>query len=275
MKAPSPSYRPAHSMTHRPAHALEGSTAWAMSYKPKHAMSRRSSFGVFQRPALAIAIAAATVTGMVATPAVSGIAAAATTPQTLDLNVLLIGGVGGATDPTTAAWESALTTEGVPYTEVDAAGTSPSETVSLPTLSSGTTGNFNGIVIADSPTDFASGQLNALYSYETTFRVNQIDGYMYPSPSLGGTWVGATDTTYSTCEDGTTGALTSAGLGLFPELKLAHTLPRGSHRDHRRPNAWMPNHGLRVDNHSGCPIHASHRRRFEQRPRGHLSARCH
>ena len=51
---------------------------------------------------------------------------AATAPPELSLNVLLIGS--GATDPTTAAWESALTNEGVAYTEVTAAGTATGTT---------------------------------------------------------------------------------------------------------------------------------------------------
>ena len=73
----------------------------------------------------------------------------------------------------------------MPYTEVDATGTLRSETVTLPALSSGTTGNFNGVVIADSPADFAAGQLTALDTYESTFGVRQVDGYMYPDPVPG------------------------------------------------------------------------------------------
>jgi len=137
--------------------------------------------------------------------------AAAATGNTLDLKILLIGD--GSTDPTTAAWESALTQEGVPYTEVDATGTSPSEDVALPTLSSGTTGNYDGIVFADSPYDFAAGQLTTLDSYEATFGVRQIDGYYSPSSTLGQTIVS------SGALDGTTGTLTSAGLAAFPELE--------------------------------------------------------
>ena len=77
---------------------------------------------------LALCLAAVLSTaGLVAT----GAAVSAATPPTLDLKVLLIGeGTStngeGSTDPTTAAWESALTSEGVPYTEVDAAGTAGS-----------------------------------------------------------------------------------------------------------------------------------------------------
>ena len=53
----------------------------------------------------------------------------------LDLNVLLIGA--GPSDPTTAAWQSALTSEGVAYTEVTAAGAYGAETVTLPALTTG------------------------------------------------------------------------------------------------------------------------------------------
>src|SRR6266567_218755 len=137
--------------------------------------------------------------------------ASAATPPTLKLKILLIGE--GSGDVTTTAWRAALDSEGVPYTLVTASGSAGSETISLPTLSSGTTGNYNGVVIADSPGDYASGALLPLYSYESAFAVRQVDGYMYPSPSLG-----VTETTGGPL-DGTTGTLTSAGLAAFPELK--------------------------------------------------------
>jgi Putative Ig domain len=147
--------------------------------------------------------------------------ASAASPPTLGLKVLLIGD--GSTDVTTAAWDAALTSEGVPYTEVDATGAAGSETVTLPALSSGTTGNYNGVVIADSPTDFAAGQLTALDSYESTFGVRQVDGYMYPDPSLG-----VTEATGGAL-DGTTGTLTAAGLAAFPELKGPIPFDTGSY----------------------------------------------
>ncbi len=139
--------------------------------------------------------------------------ASAATPPTINLRVLLIGGIGGSADSTTAAWAKALASEGVPYTEVDATGAAGSETVSLPALSSGSTANFNGIVIADSPNNFASGQLTGLFSYESTFGIRQVDGYMFPDPLRG-----ATDVTAGAL-DGTTGTLTSAGVAALPELK--------------------------------------------------------
>ena len=79
-------------------------------------------------------------------------------------------------------------------------------------MSSGNTGNFNGVVIADSPTGFAAGQLTALDAYESAFRVRQIDGYMYPSA-----WGRPTSPRApSTAPPGT---LTAAGLAALPDLK--------------------------------------------------------
>ena len=158
--------------------------------------------------------------GLAAT-GVTASAASAATPPTLNLKILLIGN--GSADVTTAAWEAALTSEGVAYDEVTATGTSPSQTVTLPTLSSGSTGNYNGVVIADSPTNFASGQLSALDTYESTFGVRQVDGYMYPDPDLG-----VTEATGGAL-DGTTGTLTTAGLAAFPELKGPIPFDTGSY----------------------------------------------
>jgi len=147
--------------------------------------------------------------------------AAAATPARLDLNVLLIGT--GASDPTTAAWQSALTGEGVAYTTVTASGDVGSQTVSLPTLSSGDEGHFNGVVLADSPANFAAGALDPLYDYESAFGVRQVDGYMFPSPALGLT--GAAGATL----DNTTAQLTAAGLTALPELKGPVPLDAGTY----------------------------------------------
>jgi Putative Ig domain len=148
------------------------------------------------------------------------VAASAATSNTLNLRILLIGD--GNAAPETAAWESALSTEGVPYTEVDSAGTAPAETVTLPALSTGTTGYYNGVVITGSPTDFTAGQLTTLDTYESDFGVRQIDGYMFPNPALG-----ATDVT-SGALDGTTGTLNAAGLTAFPELAGPVSFDTGS-----------------------------------------------
>ena len=144
--------------------------------------------------------------------------AGAATPPTLDLRVLLVGA--GSTDPTTAAWAAAMNSEGVAFTEVDAASGPSGQTVALPALSSGTTGDFNGVVLADQPADFAAGQLSALYSYESAFGVRQIDGYVYPTSVLGES---AANGGNGATLDGTNGTVTAAGLAALPEL--AGTLP--------------------------------------------------
>ena len=176
----------------------------------------------------ALAAVALTVGGLALTAG----AASAASPPVLDLKVLLIGN--GSADVTTAAWAAALTSEGVPYTEVDATGASPGQDVALPTLSNGTTGNYNGVVIADSPTDFAAGQLTALDTYESTFGVRQVDGYMYPDPDLG------VNEATGGALDGTTGTLTAAGLAAFPELKGPVPFDTGSYGYTATPVAGAP-----------------------------------
>jgi len=122
--------------------------------------------------------------------------------------------------------------------------------VNLPALSSGGTGNFNGVVIADSPSDYASGQLAAVDTYESSFGVRQVDGYIFPSPALG-----VTDATGGPL-DGTTATLTTAGLAAFPELKGPVPFDAGKLRLRR--------HGRR-----GGAVHAvPHRRRRSCHGRG-------
>jgi hypothetical protein len=161
---------------------------------------------LFVKAAMALALLSA-----LAIPAQIDSASAAA-PARLTLNVLLIGN--GTSDPTTAAWQAALTSEGVAYTLATAAGTTyGTETVALPALTNAGVGNFNGVVFADSPFAFAAGQLTALDAYESTYAVRQIDGYAYPAPALGQTWAS------TNALDGTTATLSAAGLAGLPGLK--------------------------------------------------------
>ncbi len=118
---------------------------------------------------------------------------------------------------------AALAAAGLTAAGGPAASAAGPPTVNLPALSSGGTGNFNGVVIADSPADYASGQLAALDTYESSFGVRQVDGYMFPSPALG-----VTDVTGGPL-DGTTGTLTQAGLAAFGELKGPVPFDAGSY----------------------------------------------
>ena len=144
----------------------------------------------------------------------AGARASAATPPTLNLRVLLIGGPGAARPmPPPRRGPKRWPAKGCRTPRWMPRGRRGSETVSLPALSSGSTANFNGIVIADSPNNFAAGQLSALFSYESSFGLRQVDGYMFPDPLRG-----ATEVTGGAL-DGTTGTLTSAGLAGLPELK--------------------------------------------------------
>ena len=138
----------------------------------------------------------------------------ATSSVRRDLRVLLIGG--GSGDPTTAAWQSRLGSEGVAYTLATASGSYGAETVSLPALTDPADPNhglFNGVVLADAPAALAAGQLAGVESYETTFGVRQLDGYAYPNPALGETAVTGGD------QSGIVPTLTPSGLAAFPALK--------------------------------------------------------
>ena len=147
-----------------------------------------------------------------------------TAGDSVDLRVLLIGGVGGAaSDPTTAAWVSGLSSQGVAYTEVDGIGTPGAETVTLPTLeSSATHGLYNGVVFAGKPGDFAAGQFTTLFAYESAFGIRQLDGDFVPAVS------GTLGLIAPTVADPSTGsgisttvpvpALTPAGLATFGAL---------------------------------------------------------
>jgi hypothetical protein len=179
-----------------------------------------------------VCLAAALAAGVPAAAIGPVAAASAAAPPAVNLRILLIGE--GTGDVTTAAWQAALTSEGVPYTLVTATGTAPQETVTLPAMSSGGTGNYNGVVIADSPADYADGALAALDAYESSFGVRQVDGYMFPSPALGVTSVTGGSL------DGTSGTLTTAGLAAFPELKGPVPFDYGSFGYGATVNAGAP-----------------------------------
>jgi hypothetical protein len=155
--------------------------------------------------------------GVVAIPAQEAGAATSIAP-TVALKILLIGGSpnSGDQEPSTTAWEDALTSEGVSYTEVAGAGVYGAETVTLPALTtSATVGNFNGVVLADTDAAFASGQLTPLFTYEADFGIRQVSGYGYPDATRGETAVATPVTTL----DNTSGTITAAGLAALPALK--------------------------------------------------------
>jgi hypothetical protein len=157
---------------------------------------------------------------------VTSTAAHAAPGQELDLKVLLIGQNGG--DPTTAAWQSELTSEGVAYTLVLAQGTPGSETVNLPALTdpaNSSHGFYDGVVVVPSVFDFSSfDALLPVWQYESTFNVRQIDAYVYPESALNGL-----NPVSSGDQSGTTPTLTTAGQAAFPALNGPVPLDTGTY----------------------------------------------
>ncbi len=177
--------------------------------------------------AVKVAVAMFAMSGALVAPL--GVSAAgAATPVTVNLKVLLIGGT------TTAAWQSALSGEGVPYTLVTPTGAYGAETMTLPTLSSGTTANFNAVVFADSPSAFAAAQLTTLDAFEVQFGIRQIDGDTYPIATSG--------LTVGTCAalDGTTPTLSAAGLAGLPALKGPVPMDTGTYGCDATVTAGVP-----------------------------------
>ncbi len=186
--------------------------------------SRKARFG-------ALGVIALGVTGGLL--AASALAAPTPAPPSVNLKVLLIGS--GSADPTTAAWESALSSEGVPYTEVTAGntGTLGSWTASLPALTNGASvttgiGNYNGVVIADNPADFATGQLSNLYAYEAQYNVRQLDGSVSGFPSAPPN-LGVTNDTTGVAITATSESLTAAGTAALPGLAGSVPFDTGSY----------------------------------------------
>jgi len=184
--------------------------------------SRKARFG-------ALGVLAVGVTGGLL--AASALAAPTPAPPSTALKVLLISSPPNAScpDATTAAWEAALKAEGVPFDEVYATNTgtctSPnlgSWNVPLPALTTGTQGNYNGVIIADSPSDFTPGQLSALDTYEGQYHVRQLDGYVTGFPAISPSQ-GFTNDTTGTAVTATSEALTAAGTSALPGL--AGTIP--------------------------------------------------
>jgi hypothetical protein len=134
--------------------------------------------------------------------------------QQVDLKVLLIGA--SNSDPVTQAWESALTSEGVPY-DLVLPDANDSGSLTLPPLvdpNDANHGYYDGVVLIPSTYQFAWGTLLPVWEYESEFGVNQIDGYVYPNPAL----QGLNPVTSGTLPE-TSASLTPAGQAIFPALQ--------------------------------------------------------
>ena len=134
----------------------------------------------------------------------------------LDLKILVIGGSAG--DPTTDAWVSELSRQGVPFDIVR-----PGPGQSLPALTNPADAAhalYNGVVLGTHAS--LLGDLTSVYAFERRFGVRQVSGYEFPNPSVGLTYTG------DTIAGPFTAQLTSAGKGAFNYLAGPVPLDAGS-----------------------------------------------
>ena len=142
--------------------------------------------------------------------------AAAAQGQRLDLKLLVIGAAVG--DPTTDAWTSELTRQGIPYDVVR-----PSTGQALPPLVNPVDpkhGYYNGVVLATHAS--LLGDLSKVYTYERDFGVRQISGFEFPNATVGMEFTGTVVVGPFTAE------LTNAGKGAFNYLAGPVPLDRGT-----------------------------------------------
>ena len=194
-------------------------------------------------------------------------ASAARAPR-VDLKVLVISDG--------SAWMGALTqqlaSEGVPATVISLSDSArPVITSSLLSgkLADGTpVARYQGVVLPDdAPAGLSAAELSALASYESAFSVRQVDGYEYPSAS-----VGLSGPAYGGPLDGSTatitGAAKAAGFGyLRGSFRFEGTRGGATFLRLSRPAAGR--HGQ--DQLHPVPDRAASRRRG-QRDRGHRRA---
>ena len=134
----------------------------------------------------------------------------------LDLRILVIGG--GVGDPTTDAWVSELSRQGVPFDIVR-----PSSGQALPPLTNPADRNharYNGVVLGTHAS--LLGDLAPVYAFERRFDVRQISAYEFPNPSVGLAYTG------DNIAGPFTAQLTQAGKGAFNYLAGPVPLDDGS-----------------------------------------------
>lgn len=136
------------------------------------------------------------------------------TGDRIDLKVLVL------TDGSSPveAIRTELATEGVPYTAIDL--TSPSRQQLTAAYLAGTAGgapeaHFEAVILPNNaPAQLSAAETTALDSYEATYGVRQIDGYLYP-----GAAVGMNTPTWAGTMDGMTAKVTADGISkAFPYL---------------------------------------------------------
>lgn len=169
---------------------------------PSHGGGRKRGLARSRRTRPLVGLTAAALCAVAAVPLQSTASHAASAAGTfptgdrIDLKVLVL------TDGSSAveAIRTELGTEGVPYTSIDL--TNPSRQQLTAAYLAGTASgvpeaHFEAVILPNNaPTQLSAAETTALNSYETTYGVRQIDGYLYPGAAVGmntPTWAGTLD----------------------------------------------------------------------------------
>jgi len=166
------------------------------------------------------ALTAAALAAAVAVPFQAALAQAAAsaiafpTGDRIDLRVLV---VTDGSSPVEAI-RSELATEGVPYTAIDL--NNPGRQQLTAAFLAGSAGgvpeaHFEAVVLPNNaPAQLSAAETGALASYETTYKVRQVDGYLWPNPAVGLNYPDFAGTL-----DGMTATVTASGkANAFPYL---------------------------------------------------------
>ena len=167
--------------------------------------------------------------------ALSALAAApAVAARRVDLKVLLLGTYG--TEPSFVAWQAQLRREGVPYDQLVATPEHTRITAATlaQTIGEVREGKYEAIIVAVGQlprceergcfSALAAEEWAALNSYEQTYKVRQIDAYVYPQPEFGLNWP-----TFAGALEGTEATLTEAGRTAFPYLNRTVKIDTGTY----------------------------------------------
>ena len=155
--------------------------------------------------------------GSVAVAVPPASAAAAPSPR-VNLRVLVV--TNG--DPGSLALEAELDREGIPYTEVDTRATGrPTIDDAYLEDAATATGRFQAVILPNQAgAGLSAAEISALDVYETAYGVRQVNGYDFPTSTMGAVFSGASGTL-----DGSPATVTPAGLaGPFSYLKGQFTI---------------------------------------------------
>jgi Fibronectin type III domain len=174
-------------------------------------MTATNGWGGTRRPRAIVVTVVATVLALVTVGLVSSPAQALAARVNLRVLVVTNG------DPATQAIAASLDRDGVPYTQVDlAAAGRPTIDAAFLEDAAGGAARYQAVVLPNQAGGgLSAAEITALNSYEAAYHVRQVNGYDFPTTSMGAVFSGVSGTL-----DGSPGAVTAAGLaGPFNYLK--------------------------------------------------------